>query len=420
MTILPISAQAELSEDPAVIQIFSSEKRGHVIVVQKSTQQLTVYSLGDTLKNVAQFPCSTGKQKGRKKAEGDAKTPSGIYFATGEFLDRDLSDIYGNRAFPLDYPNARDRKEGLTGSAIWLHGTDQALQPYQTNGCIALDNQNIDALKAYIRFNRTPVILIDSLKDIYIVKNGIWQAELLNLIETRNASIESGTYHEFLSVYKPDFLPNLAWWPPWIAFRAKGGGASVNIEGRDLLAVSIDRDLTALFDQYVLWRGKEVLTGSLKLFLQPYRTQRRISAEEYQTTPFNIINSNKREFPILFAAKSFSDSTNATNKIASIVDSWLRAWSNKDITKYASYYSRQFRSYKDQTLAEWIAYKQSLNRRYKYIKVTRKGLKIDNYEQSISATFVQHYKSDQFVGVTKKTLVFGLENGNWKILKEIT
>jgi murein L,D-transpeptidase YafK len=416
-----ITAQTGFPENPAFVQLYSQDKQGHVIVVQKSSQQLTVYSLGDTLEIVAQFPCSTGKQKGRKKTEGDAKTPSGVYFVTGEYLDNDLSEIYGTRAFPLDYPNARDRNKGFSGSAIWIHGTDKALQPYRTNGCIAMDNENIDALKAYIRFNKTPVILIDSIKDIGMVRKGIWKAELFNLLEARNASIESGTYHEYLSLYQPYFLPDLTWWRSWTAFRDKWNKKTlIDVEGGSLFAVSIDGNLTALFDQYVMWDGKRKAVGSLKLFLETYRAQWRIAAEQYQTISFNITNNSTREFPILMAAKSFPNTINTAEEIASIVDSWLLAWSKKDIKKYSAHYSSQFRSSMDQTLEEWIAYKESLNRKYKYIIVTRKGLKIENSEQSRIVTFVQYYKSDQFEGVTEKTLVFRREGGKWKILKEIS
>lgn len=157
----------------------------------------------------------------------------------------------------------------------------------------------------------------------------------------------------------------------------------------------------------------------MKLSLEPYETKWRISAEEYQTSIITNIKGSTQASPILIAAQKLQDPMISDAEVASIIDSWLLGWSKKNIKEYSSYYSNQFISSKNQTLTEWIAYKKTLNLKYKYIEVTRKGLRIKRNKQLINATFMQYYKSDQFEGITKKTLVFGLENGEWKILKEI-
>ncbi|MCF6248805.1 MAG: L,D-transpeptidase [Desulfobacula sp.] len=417
---LPLMVHANLPDNPVDIQIYDKKEAFNIIVVQKFSQQLTVYSANDGyLKTILQFPCSTGKIKGNKKIEGDAKTPSGVYFITGEFLDKDLSRIYGTRAFPLDYPNALDRKNSRNGSAIWLHGTDKILQPYQTNGCVAMDNQNINLLKSYIRFNRTPVIIVGSLGSIIIAKNSPWQTFLDKALQNRKRSLLSGPYHDYLSMYHPDYLPDMAWWRPWIKLRSKfNDNTPVDVERRNILAVSMQKKVTVLFDQYLVSYKKKKLVGSLKFFLEPYKNEWRITAEEYQQIPSKN-DKVKNQHPILLAGRSLQDQSISKQEIEPIVDSWLMAWSKKDIISYSAFYSKDFKSQKGQNLNQWISYKKRLNNKYKYIKVTRKGLKIKQINKQIHVSFIQHYKNNQFKNVTNKTLVFKFEKGNWKILKEL-
>ena len=87
----------------------------------------------------------------------------GVYFFIKKFNKRDLTPIYGTRAFPMDYPNVLDQHAGRSGNAIWLHGTNKPIKPRDSNGCIVLANPHIDALDPYITLNRTPIIVVDTL-----------------------------------------------------------------------------------------------------------------------------------------------------------------------------------------------------------------------------------------------------------------
>ena len=78
-----------------------------------------------------------------KEKRGDQKTPIGIYHVT-RYIDGDeLPDLYGEGAFPINYPNAWDKRKQRTGGGIWLHGTPSYTynrSPWASDGCIVVSN----------------------------------------------------------------------------------------------------------------------------------------------------------------------------------------------------------------------------------------------------------------------------------------
>ena len=155
------------------IQVFGSDlpdaiirlpENENAILVEKQSQTLYVYSQENKGLSVAfTAACSTGEIFGDKKKAGDKKTPEGVYFLIDEYEDRYLTPVYGKKAFPSDYPNFYDQRLGKDGSAIWIHGTDKALKPMDSNGCIALENDNILSLSDYIRLDSTPLIIVEKI-----------------------------------------------------------------------------------------------------------------------------------------------------------------------------------------------------------------------------------------------------------------
>ncbi|MDC0948722.1 L,D-transpeptidase family protein [Gammaproteobacteria bacterium] len=140
-----------------------SDQHAHVIYTDLKNHRLYVYSnTEDGLKLVADHFISVGRggEVGKQK-EGDKRTPIGVYFVTTELSDNRLPDLYGAGAFPLNYPNSIDRSYRRTGYGIWLHGVPRATynrEPEATLGCIALSNDELDAIRPYISAG-TPVVI---------------------------------------------------------------------------------------------------------------------------------------------------------------------------------------------------------------------------------------------------------------------
>ena len=84
------------------------------------------------------FYVTIGKNGAGKIIEGDQKTPLGVYFVTRFIESGELPDLYGDGAFPINYPNIWDRRNGRTGTGIWLHGTPSTIfsrPPEDSDGC---------------------------------------------------------------------------------------------------------------------------------------------------------------------------------------------------------------------------------------------------------------------------------------------
>jgi murein L,D-transpeptidase YafK len=98
-----------------------------------------------------------------KERRGDQKTPIGIYHVTRYIDGDDLPDLYGEGAFPINYPNAWDRRKNRTGDGIWIHGTPSYTynrSPWASNGCIVVSNPDFLHIDDYIDPDiNTPVIV---------------------------------------------------------------------------------------------------------------------------------------------------------------------------------------------------------------------------------------------------------------------
>ena len=81
----------------------------YAVLVDKSQQKIFLYHKKDPFRPEKVYPCSTGENEGRKSRQNDRRTPEGIYFFTKSYVEKYLYPIYGERAFPLDYPNPLDQ-----------------------------------------------------------------------------------------------------------------------------------------------------------------------------------------------------------------------------------------------------------------------------------------------------------------------
>ena len=159
------------------------------------------------------FKCSVGKNGlTSNKFEGDKKTPYGTYFLQKK-IERELTDFYGDGAYPLNYPNKFDKFNNYTGSGIWIHGTPKSTYsrpPEASDGCIVLSNKDLVKIEHVLNTPGTPIILsnlsimdlsLRSESDIYDEQN-----QLLNNIEKWKKSWEALRNGHLL---KEMFLKNL-------------------------------------------------------------------------------------------------------------------------------------------------------------------------------------------------------------------
>jgi murein L,D-transpeptidase YafK len=146
----------------------------HLIVVDTAKSRLFVYKKTDEgLQYVADYYVTIGKNGVGKQVQGDKRTPLGVYFA-GQKLTQPLADMYGDGAYPLNYPNELDQHQNKNGSGIWLHGTPTntySRPPRASDGCVVLSNPDLKALAPILQIGKTPVIIADNIEWLDVTKS---------------------------------------------------------------------------------------------------------------------------------------------------------------------------------------------------------------------------------------------------------
>ncbi len=181
----------------------------YAVVVDTKRARLYVYrNENGAPRFVADFYASHGKAGAEKAYEGDNRTPIGVYHVVSQIDSARLPDLYGDGAFPINYPNEWDKRLGRTGDGIWLHGVPSdtyARPPRASEGCVVLANQDFNTLSGFVQVGMTPVIISD---DIEWLTLDDWQAErraLNEAIERWRADWESHNPARFLTHYAANF-----------------------------------------------------------------------------------------------------------------------------------------------------------------------------------------------------------------------
>jgi murein L,D-transpeptidase YafK len=185
-----------------------NDQQSHLIVIDTDKSRLYLYkNNGGNLSYVADYYVTVGKNGVGKKAEGDKRTPIGVYFARSK-LTQPLADMYGNGAYPLNYPNEWDIQHKRSGSGIWLHGTPSTTYsrpPNASDGCVVLTNQDLDAIAPILQAGKTPVIIADHLKWLDANDTNTDKDTLQTAINSWLSDWKSQNTPKYLSHYSHEF-----------------------------------------------------------------------------------------------------------------------------------------------------------------------------------------------------------------------
>ncbi len=180
----------------------------YIFVVDADKSRLFVYRNENGMPQYnADFYVTIGKNGSEKKYAGDKRTPLGVYF-TSPKLTQKLADTYGDAAYPLSYPNEWDRREGKTGSGIWLHGTPHdtySRAPQSSDGCVVLSNQDLKTLTPILQQGNVPVIVSKGMEWLKPNQSPKDKQMLLDSIETWRKDWESQETENYLSHYASEF-----------------------------------------------------------------------------------------------------------------------------------------------------------------------------------------------------------------------
>ena len=200
-----------------VLQLHAEQK--HVLMVDSRRSRLYVFGNDKgTPRLVADYYVTLGKNGIEKTREGDQKTPVGVYHVTANLPRRKLTDFYGAGAFPINYPNEWDRRQGRGGYGIWLHGVPSDVYsrpPRASDGCIVLANPDLESVGRYVQVGLTPVIIADEVEWSDAAAVEAERASLAAAIERWRTDWESRDTERYLTHYSARFAApgqDLAGW----------------------------------------------------------------------------------------------------------------------------------------------------------------------------------------------------------------
>jgi murein L,D-transpeptidase YafK len=205
---------------------------------------------------------SIGQNGAGKQRAWDRKTPLGIYFIVDQLDTTRLHEKYGVTAFPLDYPNSWDRRNTRNGDGIWVHGVLRGggrRPPRDTDGCIALPNEDLLALEKNFVPLVTPVIITRALEWAPKETLESRRAGLQSAVEMWAESYASADVHAYLSMYADDFSYRGMTIDEWASFRLQSFSARGAIDTDiDELLLLADPEEDGLY----LSRFRQRITGA--------------------------------------------------------------------------------------------------------------------------------------------------------------
>lgn len=335
---------------------------------------------------------SIGKAGAGKRREGDNKTPLGVYDITGLKRDTELPDFYGAGALTLNYPNAVDRWHQRTGYGIWLHGTPSsqyARTPESSEGCVVLPNDHMQHLLTLPDIERAPVIIAQSIRWIAHAEQMARRQALVDRLGRQWPALQAALSDAGLQVW-----------------RDQDGSQFARVSLRVL-------ESTAVATQVAVIRldeggGLTVLTPEA---LAPWMPK--------QDTVAVDVPASRTEAPPV-------DTRNAPVKderheaVATALDQWAQAWSQRNVDAYLSHYASDFRPPSGLSRQQWEAQRRQAILGKQRIRVQLRIQAIHIRDGVANVRAVQRYEGDGKRLTTPKRFALRLDRNKWHIVEERT
>lgn len=431
------SAQSGLAKPEARIPagFISPGESQYLLVVEKSSQRFFIYEYLDGEYFIRRtFPISTGENEGDKMREGDVKTPEGFYLFTLKHLKRELADIYGVLAFPMDYPNFWDKRLGKNGNGIWIHGTNRVLIPRDSNGCVALKNIDIMELESLISLNKTPILIYHDIeyRDVKELKEEA--SDINDFVNDWRKSWESKDFNRYRSYYHEDFTSNDGKnFTSWMNHKSRLNKKykRLKIQLKDVRIFKHQNIIVVLFNQYYQG-GLFKSNGQKRLYIKDEPEGFRIISEVWKPfpptppkkfLPLSVKNKVIEEVRLASLRKPAQEKKenlkviSEQENVRKLVESWLSDWKRKDLNNFMTHYHSDFR-YGDMGTTDFKEYKNKMFAKHNQIDINVRKLKVDINRTKAKVTFIQDFRSTTYHDRGLKKLFLVKEGKDWRIKKE--
>lgn len=238
-----------------VLQFHPAQK--HALIVDSRRSRLYLFeNAAGRPRFVADYYVSLGKNGVEKTRQGDQKTPLGVYHVTANLPRSKLSDFYGAGAYPINYPNAWDKRQGRNGHGIWLHGTPSdtySRPPRSSDGCIVLANADLESVSRALQVGLTPVIIADEVEWTSAAALDAERAALVATLEAWRADWESRDTERYLRHYAAQFHSGEQDLGAWSAHKRNVNAGKrwikVGVAGLSLFRYPREKFVVASFEQ---------------------------------------------------------------------------------------------------------------------------------------------------------------------------
>ncbi|MFC1820421.1 L,D-transpeptidase family protein [Thermodesulfobacteriota bacterium] len=391
---------------PSIFLEWGKGNPDYTVLVDKSKQNVILYSSDNLFTPEKVYKCSTGENDGPKSKKNDRKTPEGIYFFTNSVEEKYLSPIYGKRALPINYPNIIDKKEGRKGYGIWFHGTNKPLEPRDTNGCIVLDNKDIEELATRVKLFDTPIIISSRIELVPLAELEKEAGELRKIIENWRSAWQDKDIEKYMSFYNRRFTAVGKNWRQWKGYKSRLAEKynRINVQIDNLRLLENDGVVLATFKQTYRTPSFES-HGTKKLYITKNSNQWKIIGESFK--------GEEKARALTKKVSPFS-----LKEIEDFIHLWRDTWEKKDLKRYISCYDVNFQS-RGMGLNAWEKHRDQLNKKYRSLKVTISNMKIKRISnKSAGVSFTQNYRADGYKDRGIKKMVLIKKGKDWKIKEE--
>lgn len=380
--------------------------------IDKQDQRFYVLGRKSPLSLIEEKPCTTGRSEGDKVFEGDFKTPEGVYFVTGKRTSNLDYELYGDLAFPLNYPNPVDRLQGKTGSGIWVHGRGRVFSPRETRGCVALSQNDIHSLESQAK-RGTPVIIardVDWVSDSSTAGNSTVLENQALVLERLHGWAEawSSQSQDFFSYYDPGKFSR-AQRLSFKGFRRHKEGIFQRTPWIDLFVTDVH--LLPGPDYWVTWFGQYYRTPHFTSAIT-----KRLYWQRDKDGKFVIVGVETAAPPRDLKEKYLED---ADLRMRKFVEAWRRAWEAGDLVKYAGFYDADAGQDGRRGIEQITGQKRKIwaDNPPKFVHFS--DMQVSENPKGLELRLVQDYASQNgYEDKGIKHLVVRPDGDNWKIISE--
>ncbi len=427
-----------------------------IVVVDKGAQRLMYLEKHSPLTVRHAYPSIHGGVEGDKEIEGDLKTPEGVYFVRTKIKYPLNFKKYGSQAHALNYPNPIDKMRGKTGGGIWIHSKGDPIETQKTEGCIAIDLDDIAELEPFIGAG-TPVLVAQgvlhaSLDLDSLPSEGAEQGEprdepsqgevsgepIQNIdIQEENISnsseVKSVTGTEAMKIQRELVQLTQEWNTAWASrsqafFDFYDGPNYTKAQGETFERFSEQKNylFNAMNWLHIEHEKINILQGPgywVTWFNQYYRAPnirtegvRRLYWQADGNGTYKIVGMEWIASDLGLEQK-FLD--NAHKTIPSFIDAWRLAWKEAEGTSYASFYKKNAVQDSIKTRDAIVMRKNDIWKSRKPSKLKFSDMTINIRNDAVYVTMRQDYADTSgYKDVGMKELILYPQAGSWIIAHE--